>query len=110
MAAQFITLDEAAKRLGIPIDEFKRRLKTEWTHLVPMRDGPTLRFRDNQIDELGRQLGAASDPARCMTEASRPRRDIMWLGLQGGSFLVSRASRSEFQIFFCIHKKRHEAV
>ena len=62
MAAQFITLDEAAKRLGIPIDEFKRRLKTEWTHLVPMRDGPTLRFRDNQIDELGRQLGAASDP------------------------------------------------
>ena len=62
MAAQYITLDEAAKRLGIPIDEFKRRLKTEWTHLVPMRDGPTLRFRDNQIDELGRQLGAASDP------------------------------------------------
>ena len=62
MAAQYITLDEAAKRLGIPLDEFKRRLKTEWTHLVPMRDGPTLRFRDNQIDELGRQLGAASDP------------------------------------------------
>lgn len=62
MAAQYITLDEAAKRLGIPIDEFKRRLKTEWTHLVPMRDGPTLRFRENQIEELGRQLGAASDP------------------------------------------------
>jgi hypothetical protein len=62
MAAQYITLDEAAKRLGIPLDEFKRRLKTEWTHLVPMRDGPTLRFRENQIEELGRQLGAASDP------------------------------------------------
>jgi hypothetical protein len=27
-----------------------------------MRDGPTLRFRENQIEELGRQLGAASDP------------------------------------------------
>jgi len=62
MAAQYITQDEAAKRLGIPLDEFKRRLKTEWTHLVPMRDGPTLRFRENQIEELGRQLGAASDP------------------------------------------------
>lgn len=62
MAAQYITLDEAAKRLGIPVDEFKKRLKTEWTHLVPMRDGPTLRFRENQIEELGRQLGAASDP------------------------------------------------
>ena len=62
MAAQYITLDEAAKRLGIPVEEFKRRLKMEWTHLVPMRDGPTLRFRENQIEELGRQLGAASDP------------------------------------------------
>jgi hypothetical protein len=62
MAAQYITLDEAAKKLGIPTDEFKRRLKTEWTHLVPMRDGPTLRFRENQIEELARQLGAASDP------------------------------------------------
>ncbi|HEY3788247.1 MAG TPA: hypothetical protein VGL71_05290, partial [Urbifossiella sp.] len=62
MAVQYITLEEAAKKLGIPTDEFKRRLKTEWTHLVPMRDGPTLRFRDTQIDELARQLGAASDP------------------------------------------------
>lgn len=62
MAAQYITLEEAASRLGLPTDEFKKRLKTEWTHLVPMRDGPTLRFRVNQIDELARQLGAASDP------------------------------------------------
>src|SRR5437899_8963999 len=62
MAAQYITLDEAAKRLGIPVDEFKRRLKTEWTQLVPMRDGATLRFRVNQIEELSRQMGAASDP------------------------------------------------
>ncbi|MDB5311422.1 MAG: hypothetical protein JWO38_5624 [Gemmataceae bacterium] len=62
MAAQYLTLEEAANRLGIPTDELKRRLKTEWTHVVPMRDGPTLRFRSNQIDELARQLGAASDP------------------------------------------------
>lgn len=62
MAAQYVTLEEAAERLGIPTDEFKRRLKTEWTHLVPMRDGPTLRFRLNQIDELARQMGAVSDP------------------------------------------------
>jgi hypothetical protein len=62
MAVQYITLEEAAKKLGIPVDEFKRRLKTEWTHIVPMRDGPTLRFRDNQVEELSRQLGAASDP------------------------------------------------
>jgi hypothetical protein len=62
MATQFITLDEAAKRLGIPVEEFKRRLKTEWTQIVPMRDGSNLRFRENQIEELARQMGAASDP------------------------------------------------
>ena len=60
MAAQYITLDEAAKRLGIPVEEFKRRLKMEWTHLVPMRDGPTLRFRENQIEELA---GNSAPPA-----------------------------------------------
>ncbi len=59
--AQYITLEEAAQKLGMPVDEFKRRLKLEWTHLVPMRDGPTLRFRMNQIEELARQLGGASD-------------------------------------------------
>ena len=61
--AQYITLEEAAVRLGIPVADLKRRLKTEWTHVVPMRDGPTLRFRENQIEELARQLGAASDPS-----------------------------------------------
>ena len=60
--AQYITLEEAAEQLGLPTEDFRRRLRTEWTHLVPMRDGPTLRFRVNQIDELARQLGAASDP------------------------------------------------
>jgi hypothetical protein len=59
--AQYITLEEAAQKLGMPVDEFKRRLKLEWTHLVPMRDGPTLRFRMNQVEELARQLGGASD-------------------------------------------------
>lgn len=60
--AQFYTLDEAAIRLGIPQEEFKRRLKTEWTSIRPFRDGATLRFRAADIDELARSLGAASDP------------------------------------------------
>lgn len=74
--AQFITLEEAAERLGLATDDFKRRLKTEWTQLVPMRDGPTLRFRVNQIDELARQLGGASDPALPLAaELPDPRSD-----------------------------------
>ncbi|OWK44325.1 helix-turn-helix domain-containing protein [Fimbriiglobus ruber] len=60
--AQFYTLDEAASRLGISPEEFKRRLKIEWTSIRPFRDGATLRFRAADIDELARSLGAASDP------------------------------------------------
>jgi hypothetical protein len=60
--AQFYSLEEAANRLAIGTDEFKRRLKTEWTSIRPFRDGATLRFRAADIDELARSLGAASDP------------------------------------------------
>ena len=60
--AQFYTLEEAATRLSIGPDEFRRRLRTEWTSIRPFRDGPTLRFRAADIDELARSLGAASDP------------------------------------------------
>jgi len=60
--AQFYTLEEAAHRLNIPVDVFKRRIKTEWTSIRPFRDGATLRFRTADIDELARTLGEASDP------------------------------------------------
>lgn len=60
--AQFYTLEEAAHRLGIPVDVFKRRIKTEWTSIRPFRDGATLRFRTADIDELARSLGESSDP------------------------------------------------
>src|SRR5437764_624878 len=60
--AQTYTLEEAALRLGISPDEMKRRLKEEWKTIRSFRDGPTLRFRATDIDELARSLGAASDP------------------------------------------------
>lgn len=60
--AQTYTLDEAAKRLGVPLDEFKRRIKDDWKTLRSFRDGATLRFRASDIDELARSLGEASDP------------------------------------------------
>jgi hypothetical protein len=61
--AQTYTLDEAAVRLGITPEEMKRRLKDDWKTLRSFRDGPTLRFRATDIDELARSLGAASDPS-----------------------------------------------
>ncbi|CAN5622219.1 hypothetical protein BH11PLA2_BH11PLA2_52150 [soil metagenome] len=60
--AQTYTLDEAASKLGLPTDEFKRRWKTEWTTVRTFRDGGTVRFRSADIDELARTLGMASDP------------------------------------------------
>jgi hypothetical protein len=64
MAAVHLTLEEAAARLGISTEEFKKRLKTDpaFRQLVPIRDGSSLRFKPAAVDELARQLGAASDP------------------------------------------------
>ena len=70
--AQFYTLEEAAGRLQITPEEFKRRIKTEWTSIRPFRDGPTLRFRAADIDELARSLGAASDTGEPLGPVGSP--------------------------------------
>jgi hypothetical protein len=64
MAASHLTTEEAAAQLGITTEEFKKRLKTDpaFKSLVPIRDGANLRFKSAAIEELGRQLGAASNP------------------------------------------------
>ena len=61
--AQYYTLEEAAQKLGLSTEEFRRRLATEWKS-SPRRypDGATLRFQSREIDELSRNLGRSSDP------------------------------------------------
>lgn len=63
MAQQMITLEEAAARLNISPEEMKKRLKTDpdFKRLSQIRDGSSVRFKASAIDELGRQLGLASD-------------------------------------------------
>ena len=58
--AQTYTLDEAAEKLNLSVEEFKRRIRTEWTQVRSFRDGATLRFRANEIDELARSYGLGS--------------------------------------------------
>jgi hypothetical protein len=58
--AQTYTLDEAAQKLGISADDLKRRLRDDWKHIRAFRDGATLRFRANDIDELSRTLTEGS--------------------------------------------------
>ncbi len=60
--AKLYTLDEAASKLGLAVDVFKRKLKTEWVKDIQMIPGNPPHFRAADIDEFARVLGAASDP------------------------------------------------
>jgi len=77
--AQYYTLDEAAQKLGLTTEAFRRKLATEWKN-SPRRypDGATLRFQVREIDELSRSLGhgssaevqAADAPGSLSTDSS----------------------------------------
>lgn len=60
--AQYYTLEEASRALGMSVDAFRKKLATEWRN-TPRRypDGATLRFQAREIDELARTLGRHSD-------------------------------------------------
>lgn len=59
--AQYYTLDEASKILGLSTDEFRKKLATQWKNIRRFPDGATLRFQSRDIDELARQAGRASE-------------------------------------------------
>ncbi|HKB02761.1 MAG TPA: hypothetical protein VKD90_11110 [Gemmataceae bacterium] len=67
--AQTYTLEEAADHLNLSVEEFKRRLRTEWTQVRSFRDGATLRFRANEIDELARSIGLGSSEELPLADA-----------------------------------------
>lgn len=66
MATAHLTLEEAAARLDITPEDFKRRLKTDplFKDLDrgKIRDGTSFRFKESAVEELGRELGAGSNP------------------------------------------------
>jgi hypothetical protein len=69
--SQTYTLDEAADKLNLSVEEFKRRLRGEWSQKVHVfRDGSTLRFRANEIEELARTLGLGSSDELPLAESS----------------------------------------
>jgi hypothetical protein len=70
--AQYYTLDEAAKKLGISGDEFRKRIATQWKNIRRFPDGPTLRFQSREIDELARSLGRSSEADLQMADAPLP--------------------------------------
>ena len=58
--AQFYTLEEAARVLGISADELK--LKAQHREVRAFLDGGSWRFRKHDVDELARSRGMGSDP------------------------------------------------
>lgn len=70
MAQNYYSLEEAAEKLKISVPDFKRRLRTEWTHIRPLQDGSTQRFRQNDVEELARQIGFGSEEELQLVDSS----------------------------------------
>src|SRR5579862_9843576 len=61
--ANTLSMEEAAQRLGLSVEQFKTNLKThkDFLALRPLMGGATMHFREQDIAELGRKLGQGSD-------------------------------------------------
>src|SRR5947209_13638146 len=93
--AQYYTLDEAAQKLGLSTDDFRRRLATEWK-TSPRRypDGATLRFQSREIDELARTLGRGSDPDLLLSDSSDENPSFVGLAPEDDALAVSRGPKA----------------
>ena len=58
MAGKFLSLEEAARQLGVSIDEVNRLVDRK--KLFPMRDGATIKFKADEVERVGRSLGEES--------------------------------------------------
>ncbi len=73
MAGKFLSLEEAARRLGVSIDEVNRLVDRK--ELFPMRDGATIKFKVDEIERVAANLGvgaAADDELALDLELSSP--------------------------------------
>ncbi len=70
MVQGYYTMDEAARILGVHVDELKQMAKRG--ELRGFQDRGTLRFRTQDVEELARRRGAGSDPALPLGEAPAP--------------------------------------
>lgn len=70
MAQGYYTLQEAAQVLGMPVDELKQMAQRG--KIRSFQDRGTLRFRIQDVQELARTRGGASDPDLVLGDASLP--------------------------------------
>lgn len=86
MAGNILSLEEAARRLGVTIDEINRLVDRK--KLFPMRDGATLKFK---LDDIER---AASDLASNLGDGSSSGTDDLALDLSSPSLVAGPGSPS----------------
>lgn len=86
MAGNILSLEEAAHRLGVTIDEINRLVDRK--KLFPMRDGATVKFK---LDDIER---AASDLASNLGDESSSGTDDLALELSSPSFVAGPGSPS----------------
>ncbi len=55
MAGRFLSLEEAARQLGVTVDDVNRLVDRK--KLFPMRDGATVKFKADDIERVARDLG-----------------------------------------------------
>src|SRR5438105_3942581 len=70
MVQGYYTLQEAAQYLNMPVDELKQMAQKG--QIRSFQDRGTLRFRTQDIQELGRSRGNRSDPELALGDASLP--------------------------------------
>ena len=87
--AQFYTLEEAARVLGMSAEELKSKAQSR--EVRAFLDGGTWRFRVVDVDELARRRGLGSDAELRLS-------DLDVAGNQSGSDEVQELDLSEFQL------------
>ncbi len=70
MAGKFLSLEEAARLLGVSVDEVN--LLVDRKKLFPMRDGATMKFKTDEVERLVRTLGEEASSAADELELDLP--------------------------------------
>lgn len=84
MAGRFLSLEEAARQLGVSVDDVNRLVDRK--KLFPMRDGGTLKFKADDIERAARDLadgGSQAGPSDDLALSS-----VIGVGGGGGDELV----------------------
>lgn len=83
MAGKFLSLEEAARLLGVSVDEVN--LLVDRKKLFPMRDGATMKFKTDEVERLVRTLGEEASSSADGLELDLPALELDDAPADGGA-------------------------